>query len=86
VADCASEENKGFYFSYFWAFYMGSQVIGNLIAAFALGESSNASYFGIMIAIAIVGTFMFLFIKRPVIQLEKRIETLGQVLENEIRG
>ena len=34
IADCASEENKGFFFSYFWAFYMASQVFGNLIAAF----------------------------------------------------
>ncbi len=24
VADCATEENKGFYFAFFWSFYMGS--------------------------------------------------------------
>lgn len=38
IADCATESTKGFFFSYFWAFYMGSQVIGNLISAFALGD------------------------------------------------
>ena len=24
IADCATEENKGFYFALFWSFYMGS--------------------------------------------------------------
>lgn len=24
ISDCATEETKGFYFSYFWAFYMQS--------------------------------------------------------------
>ena len=38
ISDCAIEENKGFYFAFFWAFYMGSQVFGNLIAALVLGN------------------------------------------------
>lgn len=38
VADCATEEIKGFYFSFFWACFMGSQVVGNLISAFVLGN------------------------------------------------
>jgi MFS family permease len=38
ISDCAVEENKGFYFALFWAFYMGSQIFGNLIAAFVLGN------------------------------------------------
>lgn len=38
ISDCATEKTKGFYFAYFWSFYMGSQVFGNLIAAFVLGE------------------------------------------------
>ena len=37
ISDCATERTKGFYFALFWAFYMGSQVFGNLIAAFVLG-------------------------------------------------
>ena len=37
ISDCANEATKGFYFSYFWAFFMGSQVFGNLIAAYVLG-------------------------------------------------
>jgi hypothetical protein len=38
ISDCATEETKGFYFSYFWAFYMQSQIFGNLIAGLILGE------------------------------------------------
>jgi MFS family permease len=38
VSDCATEENKGFYFALFWSFYMGSQIFGSLIAAFVLGS------------------------------------------------
>jgi MFS family permease len=38
IADCATENTKGFYFAFFWSFYMGSQVFGNLIAAFVLGD------------------------------------------------
>lgn len=37
ISDCATERTKGFFFAYFWAFYMGSQVLGNLIASLSLG-------------------------------------------------
>jgi hypothetical protein len=38
VGECANEQNKGVLFGYFWAFFMGSQVVGNLIAAVILGK------------------------------------------------
>jgi MFS-type transporter involved in bile tolerance (Atg22 family) len=37
ISDCANEGNKSFYFALFWSCYMGSQVFGNLLAAFVLG-------------------------------------------------
>lgn len=37
ISDCATERSKGFFFAYFWAFYMGSQVVGSVIAALILG-------------------------------------------------
>ena len=40
VADCAPHHYEGFFFSYFWSFYMASQIFGNIIAAFALGYLS----------------------------------------------
>lgn len=36
VTLCATEETKGFYFSYFFIIFMISQIIGNLVAAFVL--------------------------------------------------
>jgi len=36
IADCANEDTKGFFYGYFWAYYMSSQVIGNLIGAAVL--------------------------------------------------
>ena len=38
ISDCATERSKGFFFAYFWAFYMGSQVIGNLLSSYILGN------------------------------------------------
>ena len=38
ISECATERTKGFFFAFFWSFYMGSQVFGNLIAAYVLGE------------------------------------------------
>lgn len=36
ISDCAGETTRGFFFGYFWAFYMASQVIGNLLAGLVL--------------------------------------------------
>ena len=32
ISECACEQNQGFYMGYFWAFFMSSQIIGNVIA------------------------------------------------------
>lgn len=65
VAECSSDDNKGFFFSYFWCFYMTSQILGNLIAAFTLGALSQEYYFIIMAIIASLATFSFIFLKNP---------------------
>jgi len=36
VTECATEETKGFYFSYFFIIFMVSQILGNLVAALVL--------------------------------------------------
>ncbi len=65
ISECASEETKGFYFSYFWMFYMQSQVFGNLIAALILGEMDQISFFTIMSIIAFAASISFAFLRKP---------------------
>jgi MFS family permease len=66
VAECATEENKGFYFAFFWSFYMGSQVVGNLIAAFVLGHFPQIAYVLLMLFIGAISTALLFFLREPV--------------------
>jgi MFS family permease len=68
ISDCAIEQNKGFYFALFWSFYMGSQVFGNLIAAFVLGNIDQQYYVLIMTGMCILGIILFFFLKPPIVQ------------------
>ncbi len=67
IANCATEHNKGFYFAFFWAFYMGSQVFGNLIAAFVLGALDQRYYVLIMLGLSIISCVLFFLLRDPVI-------------------
>lgn len=67
IADCATEKTKGFFFSYFWAFYMGSQIVGNIITAFVLGDIGQVSYVVIMLVFTTVSAFALFFLKAPYI-------------------
>ena len=63
IADCATERNKGFFFSYFWAFYMSSQIVGNYIAAKVLGRMTQTAYILIMTLTTVVFSIVFVFLK-----------------------
>jgi MFS family permease len=65
ISDCATENNKGFFFAFFWSFYMGSQVFGNLIAAFVLGSLDQIWYVVIMASICLVSGLLLFFLKPP---------------------
>ncbi len=65
IADCANEQTKGFYYGYFWAYYMSSQIIGNLIGAAVLGSSNTVDFFYIMAGVGLFASFLFLFLKKP---------------------
>ena len=65
IADCANEKTKGIYYGYFWAFYMSSQVIGNLIGAAVLAGGSYVNFFFIMASLGMFASFLFLFLKKP---------------------
>ena len=65
ISECASEDTKGFYFSWFWFFYNASQVVGNLIAAVILGNFNQVSYFSIMTVTAFLASASFGFLRKP---------------------
>jgi len=46
---------------------MGSQIFGNLIAAFVLGNLDQRYYVLIMTGLTFIACFMFFFLKNPVI-------------------
>jgi MFS family permease len=67
ISDCANEENKGFYFALFWSFYMGSQVFGNLLAAFLLGNFPQKYFVMMITAICSAATALLFTLKNPVV-------------------
>lgn len=59
---CASPTTKGFYFGYFWAMYMSSEIIGNWVGSILILESSGPNFFLVMggTMIFAIGGFWFL--------------------------
>jgi hypothetical protein len=72
ISDCATEKTKGFYFSYFWTYYMSSQVFGNLIAAFVLKYFKQSTFFLIMAAFSSSSIIIFALLQKPVLQARIR--------------
>ncbi len=75
ITDCTTEETKGFYYAFFWSFYMGSQIFGNLLAAFVLGSFDQRFYVIIITSIGSVACVMLFFMKAPIVQLSERMIT-----------
>jgi hypothetical protein len=65
VSDCATEETKGFFFSYFWAFYMSSQIFGSVIAAYCLNQMNQASLFMIISCISLLSSLSSFLLRKP---------------------
>ncbi|CDW86465.1 major facilitator superfamily protein [Stylonychia lemnae] len=65
ISDCSTEAKKGFYFSYFWTFYMSSQVVGNLVGAYVIGQDLEF-FFIFMGALAVVASISFMFLQKPI--------------------
>lgn len=62
---CATEETKGFYFSYFFVIFMVSQIIGNLVAGFVIRLSGQPTYYWSMSGLSLLGCFVFLVLRAP---------------------
>ena len=66
ISDCACKENVGFFNSYFWAFFMASQITGNVTAGLVLKQGEDQSLLFIVFAVlAVVGSCSFLCLGKP---------------------
>ena len=75
VGECANDQNKGFFFGYFWAFFTGSQIFGNLFAALILGPLSQSTYYIVMTIVAVSGSSVFLFLLKPLKSSNLAVDT-----------
>ncbi|CDW80707.1 major facilitator superfamily protein [Stylonychia lemnae] len=66
LSDCATESTKGFFFSFFWSFYMASQIFGNLIGAFCIELMPQQIFFVVLSGISFISFFFCLFLRKPV--------------------
>lgn len=76
IAECATEETKGFYFGFFWTMYTFSQVVGNLVAALVLGNTDEETYFIVMTVIAGVSSIFFITLRKPRISVPDKNYTI----------
>ena len=67
ISDCVTEKTKDFYFSYFWTYYMSSQVFGNLIAEYILKYFQQSHFFLIMAGISFSSMVIFMLFGMPVV-------------------
>ncbi|CDW71070.1 major facilitator superfamily protein [Stylonychia lemnae] len=81
ISQCATEENKGFYFGYFWTMYTLSQVFGNLIAALVIGNTNQVTYFIVMASIALASSLLFITLRKPTLQNQEQLSLSDLVIE-----
>ena len=65
ISICANEENKGMFNGIFWAFFMSSQVFGNLMGAFVLANLTYFTFYCVMTALCVGASFFFLLLTKP---------------------
>jgi hypothetical protein len=63
LAKCATNENKGKFNSIFWAFYMASYVLGNILTTFVITNVNLVQFYIIMTTICFLASCFFLFLK-----------------------
>jgi len=64
-SECARERSKGFFFGFFWALYMSTQVFGNLFAAFLFKNFSLTSFYLIMLCSCCLSAVIFMMLSKP---------------------
>lgn len=76
VSLCAKEETKGFYFGFFWAIYMSSQITGNGIGGYMITSTSGPNFFLAMFGIMTSAVIGFFFVKLPPSQAQVELASM----------
>ena len=72
ISECATNKNKGRLNSYFWVFYMSSQIIGNLVGSIVLHINFSEQFlFLIFGALSIIGSLTFIFLGDPKLEPDR---------------
>ena len=66
VSECATEQNMGKFNAIFWAIYMGSNLVGNLFAAFVIVNVNETIFYIIMTCLCVASSLFFLLLKQPI--------------------
>ncbi|CDW90524.1 major facilitator superfamily protein [Stylonychia lemnae] len=69
ISECASEETKGLYFSFFWGIYIISQILGSLLAAFVSENFKQTTLLIIMAALTSLSLVIFSTLADPIPQV-----------------
>lgn len=73
ISICANEENKGVFNGIFWAFFMSSQVFGNLMGAFVLANLTYFTFYCVMTGLCVGASFFFLLLSKPQVHGEQNV-------------
>lgn len=65
MADCASVRTKGFFFGYFWAIYMSSQIVGCYLAAIVLKNFNLVTFYFVMAGFIFISGILFITLRQP---------------------
>lgn len=83
IADCATDATKGFFFGYFWAYFMASQIFGNVLSAIVFESYDLTTFYLLMSMFAIVSGVSFYFLKDPISGSNNNIVNNNQELLRE---
>ena len=62
---CGTDENKGFYFGYLWAWNQLAEVVGNLVGAFIIDKTKGPQFYFILSIAGLVSSSGFFFLRMP---------------------
>ena len=71
LSECANQKNKGLFNSFFWAVYMSTQIIGNILAAFVIVTVRQSHFYMVVTALTIAASGVFLFLRAPKLPEER---------------